>query len=223
MARFGPFVLNPQTRQLLRDQAEVHLSTKAFDLLSALVARRPEVVAKAELLRSIWPDAYVVDANLNVVIGEIRRALSDDPHQPRYIRTVHGVGYAFCADATDDDRTRPPESRRGARFWILWKERTFVLSEGDNVIGRHPECNIWLDESGVSRRHARIHVDGVTGRVMVEDLQSTNGTCVGNTPIVEPRALMDGDVLQIGSVELTFRSWSADAARETERIHRKPG
>lgn len=223
MARFGPFVLNPQTRQLLRDEAEVHLSTKAFDLLSALVARRPEVVAKAELLSLIWPDAYVVDANLNVVIGEIRRALSDVPHQPRYIRTVHGVGYAFCADATGDDRTRPPASRRGGRFWILWKERTFVLTEGDNVIGRHPECSIWLDEPGVSRRHARIHVDGVTGRVMVEDLQSTNGTSVGNTPIAGPRALVDGDVLRIGSVELTFRAWSADTARETERIRRKPG
>jgi DNA-binding winged helix-turn-helix (wHTH) protein len=223
MARFGPFVLNPQTRQLLCDEAEIHLSTKAFDLLCALVARRPDVVAKAELLGLIWPDAYVVDANLNVVIGEIRRALSDDPHQPRYIRTVHGVGYAFCADATDDDLAGPRESRHGARFWILWKERTFVLSEGDNVIGRHPECNIWLDESGVSRRHARIHVDGVTGRVMVEDLQSTNGTCVGNTPIAGPRALVDGDLLQIGSVELTFRAWSADTARETERIHHKPG
>ena len=54
------------------------------------------------------------------------------------------------------------------------------------------------------------------------NLHSTNGTCVANTPIAGPRALVDGDVLQIGSVELTFRAWSADAARETERIHRKP-
>ena len=219
--RFGPFVLVPQTRQLLRGEAEIHLSTKAFDLLSALVVRRPEVVAKAELLRLIWPDAFVVDANLNVVIGEIRRALGDDPQQPRYIRTVHGVGYAFCADATESDQARSRESRRAARFWLLWKERTFVLTEGDNVIGRHPECSIWLNESGVSRRHARIHVDSVTGSVTAEDLQSTNGTCVDSTPIVGPRVLVNGDVLQIGSVELTFRAWSADAARETERIHRK--
>jgi DNA-binding winged helix-turn-helix (wHTH) protein len=223
MVRFGPFVLKQQTRQLLLDQADIHLSTKAFDLLCALVNRRPDVVAKAELLRLIWPDAFVVDANLNVVIGEIRRALGDDPQQPRYIRTVHGVGYAFCADATESDQARSPESRQAARFWLLWKERTFVLAEGDNVIGRHPECSIWLNESGVSRRHARIHVDSVTGSVTAEDLQSTNGTCVGNTPIAGPRLLVNGDVLQIGSVELTFRAWSADAARETERIHRKPG
>lgn len=217
---FGPFVLNPQTRQVLRDEAEIHLSTKAFQLLCALITRRPDVVAKVELLRLVWPDAYVVDANLNVLIGEIRRALGDNPQHPQYIRTVHGVGYAFCGDAADEDRGRRRVSRRGARFWILWKGRTFELSEGDNVIGRHPECGIWLNESGVSRRHARIHVDGLTGRVVLEDLQSTNGTCVRQTPIVAPYALSDGDVLQIGSVELTFRAWSADAARETERIRR---
>lgn len=219
--RFGPFAVNPRTRQLLREDAEIHLSTKAFELLWALLQRRPDVVAKAELLRLIWPDAYVVEANLNVLIAEIRRSLGDDPQHPRYIRTVHGVGYAFCADAADEEPRR--EARHGARFWILWKERTFVLSEGDNVIGRHPECGIWLNESGVSRRHARIHVDGMAGRVVVEDLQSTNGTCVRQAPITGPCELADGDVLQIGSVELTFRAWSADATRETERIQRKPG
>ena len=219
--RFGPFVLNPLTRQLLRDEAEVHLPPKAFDLLCALVQRRPEVIPKSELLSLVWPEAFVVDANLNVLIGEVRRALDDDSRQPRYIRTVHGVGYAFSGDAVDEDRPRRREPREGARFWIVWKERTFVLSEGSNVVGRHPECHIWLDEPGVSRHHARINVDPVTDRVVLEDLNSTNGTCVRQTPIAAPHALKDRDVLQIGSVELTFRAWSGDSSRETERIHRK--
>ncbi len=219
--RFGPFVVNAQTRQIRRDGTEVHLPTKAFDLLCALIERRPDVVAKNELLRLVWPDAYVVEANLNVLIGEIRRALGDDPQHPQYIRTVHGIGYAFCGDAVDDDRAPRRERRSGTRFWIVWKERTFALSEGDNVIGRHPECSIWLDEPGVSRRHARIHVDSLTNRVVLEDLNSTNGTCVRQTPIATAHPLIDGDVLQIGSVELTFRAWSADSSRETERIHRK--
>jgi DNA-binding winged helix-turn-helix (wHTH) protein len=218
--RFGSFVVNPQTRQVLRDDTEIHLPTKAFDLLCALIERRPDVVPKNELLRLVWPDAYVVDANLNVVIGEIRRALGDDPQRPRYIRTVHGIGYAFCGEAIDEKPVHPREPR-GARFWIVWKDRTFVLTEGDNVIGRNPECQIWLNETGVSRRHARIHVDGDRDRVVVEDLNSTNGTCVGQTPIATPHVLRDGDVLQIGSVELTFRAWSATASRETERIARK--
>ena len=219
--RFGPFVLNPQTRQLLRDNAEIHLPTKAFDLLCALIRRRPEVIPKAELLSLVWPEAFVVDANLNVLIGEIRRALDDDPRRPQYVRTVHGIGYAFCGVATDEDRAPRREPRAGARFWIVWKERTFALSEGDIVIGRHPECNNWLDEAGVSRRHALICIDSLTDRVVLEDLNSTNGTCVGQAPIAAPYVLTDGDVLQIGSVELTFRAWSDDSSRKTERIHRK--
>jgi len=218
--RFGPFVVNPQTRQVLRDGAEIHLPAKAFQLLWILIDRRPDVLSKSELLRLVWPDAFVVDANLNVLIGEIRRALGDDAQHPRYIRTVHGVGYAFCGEAIEEEAPRRGP-RSGARFWIVWKEHTFPLSEGDNVIGRHPECDIWLDESGVSRRHARIRVESTHDRAVLEDLNSTNGTSVGQLPITGPYTLKDGDVLQIGSVELTFRTWSAHASRETERIQRK--
>ena len=219
--RFGPFLVNPSARQLFREQAELHLSAKAFELLSVLLTRRPDVVSKAELLRLVWPDAHVVDANLNVLIGEIRRSLGDDPQQPRYIRTVHGIGYAFCGEAVEEERARRREFRTGARFWIQWKDRTFPLTDGEHIIGRHPECSIWLNEAGVSRRHARIHVNGLTGRVILEDLGSTNGTCVHQKPIAAPRRLSDGDLLQIGDVELTFRAWSADATRETERIRRR--
>jgi DNA-binding winged helix-turn-helix (wHTH) protein len=100
--RFRPFVLNPQTRQLLRDSAEIHLPTKAFDLLCALIRRRPEVVPKAELLSLVWPEAFVVDANLNVLIGEIRRALDDDPRHPQYIRTVSAAARGGCERAVLD-------------------------------------------------------------------------------------------------------------------------
>ena len=99
--RFGPFTVDADTRQLLRDGSELHLSPKAFDLLWSLVEQRPRVVEKTELLTRIWPDTYVVDANLNVLIGEIRRALGDAAREPRFIRTVHGVGYAFCGTAAD--------------------------------------------------------------------------------------------------------------------------
>src|SRR5215510_668976 len=100
-ARFQQFTVDSNTRQLLCDGTEIHLSTKAFDLLCVLIARRPNVVAKEELLREVWPDSYVAEANLNVVVGEVRRAIADNAQSPRFIRTVHGVGYAFCGNATD--------------------------------------------------------------------------------------------------------------------------
>jgi DNA-binding winged helix-turn-helix (wHTH) protein len=94
--RFGEFLLDSDARQLSRAGQDIRLSPKAFDLLCALLARRPDVLSKNDLLSAIWPDTFVVEANLNVVIGEIRRALGDDRQAPRFIRTVHGVGYAFC-------------------------------------------------------------------------------------------------------------------------------
>ena len=214
--RFGQFILESDTRRLLRDGQEIRLSPKAFDLLCALVARRPGVVPKPELLAHIWPKTFVLEANLNVLIGEIRRALGDDAQEPRFIRTAHGVGYAFCGDATDVTGG-PSAPDAGARFWLVWRDRTFVLTYGDNTIGRDPGCRVWLDHSGVSRHHARIHIEGDTDRVLLDDLESTNGTFIGRQRVVEQTPLGEGDVIEVGSVQLKFRAWSDKAAR-TRRL-----
>lgn len=216
--RFGPFIVDSETRQLLRDQREVHLSPKAFDLLCLLLERRPKVVDKAELHTRIWPDTFVVDANLNVLIGEIRRMISDTPQHQRFVRTVHGIGYAFCGEA--DDLTASPVRAQPPRVWLAWKDRTFLLSDGDNIIGRDPECSIWLDAPGVSRQHARIRIDAAAGRVALDDLDSTNGTFLRRARIVAAEPLTDGDLIKIGSVELKFRAWAANKPPKTERIRR---
>jgi len=218
--RFGEFTLDSEARQLLgRGGREIRLSPKAFDLLRTLIERRPNVADKSELHEKIWPATFVVDANLNVLIAEIRRALGDNPRDSRFIRTVHGVGYAFCGEAVDLDQSRPRSSSAGAtRFWLLWNERAIVLAEGDNIVGRDPQCDVWLDASGVSRRHARIQVASGSDAVIVEDLGSKNGTLIMNAPITGKARAGDGDVIQIGSVDLTLRVWSEAKAAETERI-----
>jgi DNA-binding winged helix-turn-helix (wHTH) protein len=218
--RFGRFTIDPDTRQLLRDGAEIHLSPKAFDVLCTLIERRPKVIEKTELHAQIWPDTYVVDANLNVLIGEIRRAIGDTPQKAEFIRTVHGVGYAFCGAAVNVQEA--PAAVRALLCWVAWKGRTFPLSEGDNVIGRDPGCSVWLDAPGVSRRHARIRIDSSNRRVALDDLGSTNGTLVRRRRIQGDVALSDGDPIKIGTVDLTIRLWSPDKAPETKRIRRKP-
>jgi DNA-binding winged helix-turn-helix (wHTH) protein len=210
---FGDFVLDPDARQLLKDGKNIRLSPKAFDLLRTLVTRRPEVIPNADLLASIWPDTYVVEANLNVVVGEIRRALGEDPHAPRFIRTVHAVGYAFCGAAFEVGDVAPARVRSG--YWLAWKDRTFALSPGDNVIGRDPRCAVWLEDESVSRRHARITVANGTARL--EDLGSTNGTFVGRERTTAAATLTDGDIVRVGSVRLTFHAWSDTSAR-TRRL-----
>ena len=80
--RFAQFDLDFDTRQLLRSGEEVHLSPKAFAVLSVLLARRPNVVAKADLFGEIWPDVFVVDGNLNVLVGEILAVLIGGGERP---------------------------------------------------------------------------------------------------------------------------------------------
>jgi DNA-binding winged helix-turn-helix (wHTH) protein len=217
--QFAEFTLDRGTRQLLhRGKGEIRLSPKAFDLLTALIEQRPRVLDKADLHGRIWPDTHVVDANLNVLIAEIRRALDDTPREAKFIRTVHAIGYAFCGEAAD--LTDRPSSRKPtpARFWLVWNDRAIVLEEGDNTVGRDPECTVWLDASGVSRRHAIIRVVRGEEAVLLQDLGSKNGTLIQSSPITETVRLTDGVVIQVGSVQLTLRIWSEGKSSETERI-----
>ena len=217
-ARFGPFTIDSETRQLLSQGRDIHLSPKAFDLLCTLIETRPKVVDKADLRARIWPNTYVVDANLNILIGEIRRALGDDVQDSRFIRTVYGVGYAFCGAAADDPR---PRTESQARFcWVVWNGKAYPLAEGDNIVGRDPQSEIWLDADGVSRRHAIIRVDSSSRRVSLEDLRSTNGTFVGRSAVETEVSLNDGDLIQVGTVDLTVRLWAADKLPETKKMGR---
>ena len=211
--RFSQFIVDSETRQLLSDGAEVHLSPKAFDMLCLLLARRPGVVGKDELLSAIWPDSHVSEANLNVLVGEVRRAVADNAQNPLWIRTVHGVGYAFCGEAGEIDRANE------TRHWLVAGERVFALCAGENVIGRDPACGVWIDDPDVSRRHACIRIDDEQGAASLRDLSSTNGTQLGRTRVKSERVLTDGDVIKVGSVELKFRDGSG-GGQQTRRIRR---
>jgi DNA-binding winged helix-turn-helix (wHTH) protein len=218
---FGTFVFDSVTREILRDGERLHVSPKAFDVLQLLLERRPGVVSKTELLDCVWAGAFVSDANLTVVVAEIRQALGDDSKDARFIRTVHRVGYAFCGTAAPLDTPGPP--RRGApgvpRCWLSWNDQTLPLAAGENIVGRDPRSGVWVDGSGVSRRHARVFV--APEEVTIEDLGSRNGTFVKGRGVAGPVALADGDEIELGSAVLTFREWSEDRAAKTERIARR--
>jgi DNA-binding winged helix-turn-helix (wHTH) protein len=213
--QFGTCTLDSESRQLVRDGVAIHLSPKAFDLLCYLVEKRPAAVTKEDLHTRIWPGTFVVDANLTVVIAELRRALGDDPQNPHYIRTIHRVGYAFCAPAVSigDAPANTPH-----KAWLAWNDRVLALREGENLIGRDPACGVWLDLPGVSRRHARIVVRGETASL--DDLGSTNGTFIGTAPVTASQPIRDGDVIHIGSAALRFRLWSESRPVATERLAR---
>jgi DNA-binding winged helix-turn-helix (wHTH) protein len=209
---FGPFTLDPDTRQLLRDDREIHLSPKAFELLITLAAARPKVLSKAVLQQHLWPETFVAEANLSNLLAEVREALGDKARAPRFIRTAHGFGYAFCAEA------RPAAGAdEGAALpacWLEWNRKRFPLSIGEHVIGRDADVAVTLEAATVSRRHARITVR--VESTVIEDFGSKNGTYRGSDRITTPVRLTDGDAIRIGSLLLTFHDRIAALSTETQ-------
>ena len=207
--QIGECTFDSMRREVRRGAEPVHLSPKAFDLLGVLLERRPRAVGKAELFERLWPNTFVTEASLAGLVAEIRREIGDDARDPRYLRTVHGFGYAFSADgvamAADEDSI----------FRLIWGVREVPLSGGENVLGREPSAAVTIDDATVSRHHARIVID--RGRAKLEDLGSKNGTWLRGTRIAESRALSDGDEIRIGSVPMTFRCFAAEKPTETHR------
>jgi DNA-binding winged helix-turn-helix (wHTH) protein/Tfp pilus assembly protein PilF len=94
---FGPFRLDPEIRRLLHKGKTVNLMPRAFDLLLILVQRRPQLVTKEELLKQVWPDRFVEENNLTVMVSALRKALGDSYELHEYIETVARHGYRFVA------------------------------------------------------------------------------------------------------------------------------
>src|SRR5215213_641048 len=94
---FGPYQLNVNTRLLQRSGETVALTPKAAEILVMLVVRAGQLVEKDEMLKEIWPDTFVEEANLSQNIFYLRKALGDDRAGPRYIETVTRRGYRFIA------------------------------------------------------------------------------------------------------------------------------
>jgi len=222
--RFGDFVLDPGTRQLRRGEEERHLGLKAFELLELLLHRRPNVVTKEAIRDRLWPRTFVSGSTLATVVGEIRAALEDDAGSPLFVRTVHGVGYAFCGVAKEEETTRgtggPPgegAASPGARlsYRLLFEDREIALRPGENLLGRIDEGILWIESPSVSRRHARIRVEG--GRATLEDLGSKNGTFCRGERVSSPVVLSDGDEIRLGKISLTVRILPADATTLTDQ------
>ena len=211
----GAFIFDRRTRQLVaRGGQTLHLTPKAFELLEILISETPRVVPKTEIHERLWPKTFVSDATLAGLVKELRRVLRAHAPDMRFIRTAHSVGFAFCAPVAAVNVA----DAIGNRCWLIARGRRVWLKPGDNIIGRDPTCDVWLNAPSVSRRHARIVVDGAAARI--EDLDSKNGTRLANRPVTASVMLNDGDELQIGQFSVVYRE-VADGS--TESMHGRSG
>jgi len=117
---FDYYRFDYERRLLLRGEEPVQLPAKALDTLFVLIQRRGEVVTKDELMKEVWPDAFVEEGNLSQSIHVLRRALGESVEDHRYIVTVPGRGYRFVAEVREIaeikcDPTRMPPPISGKR------------------------------------------------------------------------------------------------------------
>ena len=112
--QFGTFRIDPEERQLLRGQEPIPLPPKAFEMLLVLVQHSEHVVLKDDLMRTLWPDTFVEEANLSQHIFLLRKALGEKAHESHYIVTVPGKGYRLAQKVQEvsehgDDLPLPAE------------------------------------------------------------------------------------------------------------------
>jgi DNA-binding winged helix-turn-helix (wHTH) protein len=88
-----PFRVDPEMETLLREGEPVALTPKTFQILLVLIRHNEEVVTKDDLMKAVWPDTFVEEANLSRNISMLRKALGETAQDHRYIVTVPGQGY----------------------------------------------------------------------------------------------------------------------------------
>ncbi len=196
---FGDCRLDTLSRELTSNGQPVHLTPKAFELLKLLIEARPRVLSKTELMERLWPEAFVVEANLPVLVGDLRTAIGEHGAASGAIKTHHGVGYSFTAVVRELTAGAAAAEDGGPQIVLQIGSRRVRLGPGTNTVGRDAAADVFLNDASVSRHHARLTVDGV--EVHVQDLESKNGTWVADVRIDRSTPISHGMIVIFGSVE----------------------
>lgn len=148
---FDAFRVDPVRRRLLRSGNLVPLTPKAFSILLVLIENRGEVVEKEELIRGVWGDAYVTEANLTQNVSSLRKALGERANDHRFVVTVPGRGYSFVAEVAEVPRESTGE------FPAMALPASPAPDPGSAAVPPLDESGIFrmpppaLDESGIFR------------------------------------------------------------------------
>jgi predicted ATPase/DNA-binding winged helix-turn-helix (wHTH) protein len=160
---FGPFRLNPTRRVLLCDGKPLRLGSRALDLLIALVDNGEELISKEDLLKRVWPDTFIEEANLRVHVAALRKLLGDEGTGDPYISTVAGRGYCFVAPVVRIDEMAGVEPGSAALATEFARHLPASLTR---VIGRS-ESVAAISQQLARRRFVTITGPGGIGKTTV--------------------------------------------------------
>ncbi len=211
----GDWLVEPDLDRISRGDESSSLRPRVTELLVCLAASAGKLATKQQIIDEVWRTEFVTVNALTQLIAELRTALGDDAAKPRYVETIPRRGYRLIAP-TDYAEAPPTQNKGEASKFLLVDEdgSELELTEGENLIGRSPDAAIRVDTSEVSRRHARIVIDGTTATV--EDLGSKNGTYLRGLRIDRASPIEDADEIQIGANLARFRVKVIDDETRTE-------
>lgn len=88
--------IDPRLRKVVRNNEEVSLTPKEFDILYFLARNRGEVFTKEQIYQAVWDNDYLMDdSNIMAFIRKLRKKIEPNPDAPKYILTIWGIGYKF--------------------------------------------------------------------------------------------------------------------------------
>ncbi|PYU03738.1 MAG: hypothetical protein DMG34_12255 [Acidobacteria bacterium] len=139
---FGHFQVDLQREELFKDGARVHIPSKVYQVLLALVERPGEIVTRDDLRARLWPGGTFVnyDANVNTTVNKLRLALGDSPDQPMYVETVPRQGYCFVGSVERrTEFTKSPDGKGVVLSTEAIKTREVSAAPAvENLKGRLP-------------------------------------------------------------------------------------
>lgn len=118
--------------------------------------------------------------------------------------TIDTDGAVLLTAGADEPSDRRSEAAELCGPSLLLGSRIYPLRPGENVVGRGEDADVRLVSSSVSRRHARISIE--QSEVVLEDLESRNGTIARDERLGAPTRLTDGDAVRFGVVWMVYRS-----------------
>ena len=160
----SPVSLDLTNECLWRGTEAFPLRPKTFAVLRFLVERPGQLVPKAALLDTVWPETAVGDGVLMVCIRELRRVLDDDPKAPQFIETVHRRGYRLIGNITVTHGSRGATSSTLSLQPVPPRVAPPAVRVGQ-AVGREAELgqlHAWLHQALTGRRQV-VFVTGEAG------------------------------------------------------------
>jgi len=184
---FDPFCLDLTNECLWRGSQAIKLRPKAFAVLRYLLGQPGQLITKEELLNAVWPETFVGEAVLKVIIGQLREALGDDPKSPCFIETAHRRGYRFIGQIAEGEQG-PAEEQEIEINKAISASRLSSAYPSPGVVGRDEPLSRmrkWLEKTRGGERQI-VFVTGEAG--------------IGKTALVDAfaRSIADDRSIRIG-------------------------